>query len=362
MDQPTYDRLFADNRASHMIRATWSEPDDAYPEDLTVVICTGKARSDPPQYSPRMTIQLCLESLLRFYPDIRVLVVNGAPTDQDSSLYLDYMSLKYKHVKVWHRGGENSHGDMMNDAIRYHVRTNLVMLLDNDSMIHRPGLVEGMLEQMQPGVFATGATMIVSRKNEACGVPFDDTDVLRYAHPSCAIVNRSMYIQVRPFCNHGAPCWASMADAEKNGWIVESFNVKDYSCHLSGHSWCNPRTIWNNDHDVVLKPFVSFILESAISLDDQTDHDFECLPLGKPLHENVIIHDGFPAKEVNNRLYDLRFRVHGEYVCKVSKTLPGNFVHVLRKQAVDTKLPEVITIEGITAARRMKWQNDNCLK
>lgn len=365
MDQPTYDRLFTENRASDMIRTQFKDP--VINSKVTVLICQGKMSNDPHDYSPRSLTQLCLESLLRFYPFIPVFVVNGSPGDYDSSLYLDLMALKYKNVKVWHRDDLNSHGDMMNDAIRNHITTEFVMLLDNDSIIRREGLIEGMMDQMKEGVFATGSTMIVSRKNEACGVSYDETDVLRYAHPSCAIINRAMYLQVRPFCNHGAPCWASMVDAEIKGWKVESFPVVDYECHLSGASWCNPRTIWSYDNDTLTRPFITFIATSPDhlkQLEKQTDHDFDILVPGKKMKCNVIIHDGNPAKAVDNRIYDLRFRVKGHYVCLILEnvvSIDENFVKYLRKEIVKESLPEELTYGGLRVVSRRKWQYEDCL-
>ena len=178
--------------------------------------------------------------------------------------------------------------------------------MDNDNAIHRGGFIEGMMDQLKdPNMLATGATMIVSRVNEACGAPHDENDILRYAHPSCAIIKKSMYLDLPQFVNHGAPCCYTMIAAEKKGYSIGSYPIKDYLCHLSGASWCNPRPVWYNDHDVFTRPFVTFVItdiSQVKQLENQTDHDFDVQVLGPLRSENVIMHDGEPVKNVYNKL------------------------------------------------------------
>lgn len=360
MEQELYDRLERENQAISMIRPFWEYSYKPYPEDVTVLICQG---------NQRFLTQLTIESLMRFYPEIPIFVVNGSPQDYDSTLYLQLMELKHPNIKVWHRGGVNSHGDMMNEAIRNHITTEYVLLLDNDNIIHRGGFIEGMLSQIKGDrqMWATGATMIVTRKGEACGVPQDESDVLRYAHPSCSIIKRSVYLQLPPFCNHGAPCCYSFIDAEKMGYTTGSYPISDYESHLSGASWCDPKTIWYNDHDVMIRPFLSVIVTNPIQVNElknQTDHDFECHVLGKHMKESVIIHDGKEKKAVDNRLYDLRYRIKGDYVLLLLENVEGiseNYVMQLRRAVIEQRLPDELEFGGLRIVKRKKWQYEDSL-
>ena len=364
-----YDQLKKDHGAMEMVRPFWEHQIPTYPENLTVIICQGADN--------RTTTQMTLESLLRFYPSISVLIVNGQPGDFDSHNWSQLASLKYPNVKIWDRGGLNSHGDMMNDAIRDHISTEFVMLLDNDNVIHRPGLIEGMLKQLEdPQMFATGPTMIVSKKGEACGIPLSEADILLYAHPSCAIIKRSIYMQegIRPFCNHGAPCVFTMIDVQNKGYTVGSFPVDQYESHLSGHSWCVPQPIWYNDHDVYLRPFLTFVLtaEDQVKwLQMQSDKDFDIVPLGKKITKKVVIHEGSPHhpvghdyQDVDNRLYDIRFRVHGEYVCVILEmigSISSGFVATARDEVVKQGYPDEINLGDLRLVKRKVWQNVDCL-
>lgn len=364
MDITSYEILKEKHQAIEMVRPFWDYSYDPDPQNVTVLICAGVAVG-----TARTITQLTLESLLRFYPEVPVFIVNGNPADYDLTLYLQLQELAHKNIKVWHRGGINSHGDMMNEAIRQFINTKYVLLFDFDNVVHRGGFIEGMIDQLDSddNMFATGATMIVSRKGEACGLPENESDILRYAHPSCSLIRRDMYLKVRTFTNHGAPCVYSFIDAEKKGWSVGSFPVSYYESHLSGAGWCNPKTIWYNDHDVMMRPFLTFIVTTPAQvefLSTQTDHDFEVHTLGKRMKESVIIHDNKPKKEVDNRLYDIRFRVKGEYVCILLENISGmsdSYVLELRKAVIEKGLPDELDFAGLRVVRRKKWQYEDAL-
>ena len=361
MENPEYQQLLKDNKAIDMVRPFYTHKNDVKPKDVTVVICQGNKRS---------LTELCLSSLLRFYPDIDVLVVNGSPFDYDSTNYLKLMALKHSNVRVLEWAKSNSHGVMMDTSIRNNVSNEYVLLMDNDTIVERGGWIEPMVEQLEsnPNMFATGTLMVVSMANDSCGIPHDADDVLRHAHPSCSILKRSMYLGFRGATDHGAPLCYTMADAKLHGREIGSFPIDQYVSHLSGASWTMPRTIWNNDHDVPKRPFITFIVSEPTHislLNQQSDHDFDLVPLGSPIVDNVVIHDGEPSKDINNRLFDLRFRVMGEYVCFLPPdltTLTSNYVAELRQHVVERLLPDRIYVGGLESIKRTVWQGKDCFE
>lgn len=358
MTEFDYEEAKVRHQAIEMIRPFYTHKNKVSHEDLTVVICQGKKR---------FLTQLCLESLLRFYPDIKVLVVNGSPDDFDSSNYLHYLALKDNNVEVWDWDGINSHGNMMEGAIRHKVTTEHILLMDNDTIVERGGFIEGMMEQLKdPKMFATGTLMIVSKRNDSCGVPTTEDDLLRHAHPSCSIIKKSMYVQFRPAADHGAPLCYTMADAEKHRMKIGSFPVDEYVSHLSGASWTVPRTIWNNDHNVFIRPFVTFIMTDGNQykmLQSQHDNDYNALMLGKRVQDSVVIH-GQESCNVNNFLFDLRFRVSGEYVCVLPQdlfTMSIDYVTELRRKVVEEGIPDRINVGGLDNVKREVWQQKDCM-
>jgi hypothetical protein len=158
-----------------------------------------------------------------------------------------------------------------------------------------------------------------------------------------------------------------MMAAEARGLRIGHWPVDLYTAHLSGASWCVPKTIWNHDNNVPLRPFVTFIVtneKQVLELAGQEDHDFDILPLGNHITDTVVVHDGSPSV-ISNRLYDLRFKAHGEYVCmlppsidRVDKVIVG----LIKKAAIDQKAPAELNVGGLRIVKRAIWQRIDCLQ
>lgn len=325
--------------------------------DVTVLICQRKTKD---------LTQLTIESLLRFYPDINILVIDGDSRD-DSTLYLRWKAvtvpnLKLVELRVSDKQKHNSHGETMDEAIRNHIKTKYVLLLDSDVITHRGGFIEGMREQIEKeGLYATGTLMIVSEKGEACKPPESEEDVLRYAHPSCSLYDAEKYRTLKEFTDHGAPCALNMIDAKKKGLGIGYFPVDKYANHLSGGSWCEPATIWKHDFGVYLRPFVTFI---GNNVNMQTDLDFDIVPyVHTPKKHFVILHEDLIKREIENILYDIRFKVHGEYVCDLqTEFIVNDFVTQVKQEAIRNNAPDTLEVDGHVVYRRNYWQNKICLE
>lgn len=348
-----------DSRQVPMVRPFWEEPENHEFDNLTVLIC---------QYETKFITQLCLESLLRFYPTINILVVNGSPHDHDSTLYLRLMALQYKNIKIWERVGRNSHGETMDEALRNYISTRYVLLLDSDTIVMRGGFIEKMLKKFNQNImlYAIGTLMLVSSKNDACGEPLNEDDIMRYAHPSCSIYDRNIYLTLKPFCDHGAPCVYNQKDALRNLYDIEYFPVDEYVLHLSGASWCKPKTIWANDYDVKLRPFLTFIVNSQTIFNElykQIDNDFDIILASKEVDDHCVIH-GKQDFQVNNMVFDLRFRVNGMYVCRVTKNIESiydMFVRDAKRLVIENNLPNELVVGGLIIYERKYWQENICM-
>lgn len=313
--------------------------------------------------------RLCLESLLRFYPDIPILVMDGDSADE-SLLYLRWKSLTEKNISLVELKGvvgkHNSHGVAMHDCLTKFIKTKYVLLLDSDTIIFRGGFIEWMLDQIQgtDNMFATGTLMEVSNSNDAIGAPKDDEDILRYAHPSCSIIDREKYIQFKSVSSdHGSPLVYVMKEAKELGMCVGYFPVDKYVAHLSGSSWSEPRTVWKHDFGVQARPFISFITESAgmfNQLTQQTGNDFEIITALKNGSGSVILHENLVTVPLeNNRIFTSRFNLRGEYVCvlKDGDIISKDLVYLAKIISIDKQAPDEFDILGIKFIRRKVFQN-----
>ena len=367
MDQLYYDQLCDSVGAMRgMIRPEWHEEEfhkNSYiNKNITVLMCQRKTKD---------ITQLALESLLRFYPDIPILVVDGKSQD-DSIIYLRYMALLYPNIKVWERDSDvPSHGIAMDEAIRNFIDTKYVLLMDSDVISMRYGYIEGMLEQFKdnPKLFATGTLMLVTYANQACGAPRDDSDVLRYSHPSLSLMDVSIYKQLRPFENHGAPCVFTMMDAAAKGYYVGAYPVDKYTAHLSGASWTEPRTIWPSDLGTFIRPFITFIASlpgQLTELTNQLDHDFDIMTYATLSDSNKILHGPNPNPlRIINKFLNIRFNVTGHYVCFLNEyitKIDDMFVIFCKKAVIEQKAPDELNVGGIRLVKRQVWQLNDALK
>lgn len=308
--------------------------------------------------------RLCVESLLRFYPDIRILAVDGESND-DSLLYLKWKEITVPNFKLWERKGKligefTSHGATLDEAIRHHITTKHVLMVDSDVIIERGGFIEGMLAQIAgtDNMYATGTLMEVSDSNDAIGDPKDETDILRYAHPSLSLYDRDIYLKLRPARDHGSPLCDNMQDAKREGYVVGCFPVDRYALHCSGASWCSPRTVWNNDHNIFLRPFFTFITNTMNSLDKQSSNDFEIITALKEGDGHVILHENLVDVDLRgNSIFTSRFNVRGEYVCILSDNASNDLVYLAKLKAIDKNAPDSFKIGDVEFIRRKIFQN-----
>lgn len=349
-------------KTTPLIRPEWDyqEFHRKYWKDSVTIVMAERDTTD--------VTKLCLESILRFYPDIPIVIVDGGSED-DSINYVRYLSKTRENITLWERFGRNGHGDMLNEGIRNYVTTKFVLIMDNDTIVHRGGWIEDMLAWMYAStkedkpIYALGSLMLVTYKGDGCGDPADESDVLRYTHPSCAMIRLEQYLQLRPFVEHGAPLVYNMKEAQDKGLRIEYFPVEKYVSHLSGASWTNPyRTIWKDDNDVFVRPFFTFIardVNALLALQTQNDKDFEILLAGtKGGGQYHIFNIG--QHDVNNDLFPLRFRVHGHYICEltnVTYALDAWHIKNLKQRLIASDLPEEMEINGMKLIKRKLWQS-----
>jgi len=329
-------------------------------KDVTVLICQRKTRD---------LIQLCIASLLTHYPEVKILVVDGVDADvlDESTIYLRFMSKLYKNLEHWERIGRNSHGESMNEAIQQRITTPLFITMDSDIIIRRGGYIEGMMEQMRanPKMYATGSLMIQSIRGEACSPPEEPADELRYAHPSLSMFHTATYKTLKPFTDHGAPCAINMIDAHRKQLEVGSFPIANYVQHLCGASWQEVCTVWDDDGDTLVRPFITFIVSAQTNmkmLTTQTDHDFNIVTIGNYVQQKVGTY--VRPFDVSNYLYDIRFRVSGHYVCMLNESITNlvpETVAQMKLAIIEAGAPEEITWGGLICKQRKAWQKSDSL-
>lgn len=327
---------------------------------VTFVIC---------QKNTKSTIQLALESIYRFYPDVNVVVMDDNSTD-NSVLYLQYMLLMKPNLKVyWNKGEVFGHGNAMHFGICEFVKTEFVMMMDSDVIITRGGFLQEMMDvyKTNPKLYGIGTLQISSYKNNG-GEPIDIADIVPYGSPNLCMYHTATYLELPQALTDGTPLILNNKGAMDAGLEIAYYPTDKYSLHIGGHGWATIPTIWIDDADVKLRPFLTMIVSSdTITNIIQNDTDFDVVFTAPKVQKEVIFTDGSEKKSINNNLYGIRFNISGEYIVDCSSgliagSLPNDFVTELKKKVVEEKAPDIIDVYGMKCYRRRYFQKVNCLQ
>jgi glycosyltransferase involved in cell wall biosynthesis len=328
---------------------------------VTFVIC---------QKNTKSTIQLALESLFRFYPDVNVVVMDDNSTD-DSVLYLQFMELIKPNLKVyWNKGELFGHGNAMDFAICELVKTEYVMMMDSDVIITRNGFLEQMLMAYlsNPKLYGIGTLQISSYKNNG-GEPIDIPDIVPYGSPNLCMYHVPTYLTLPPALTDGTPLILNNKGARDKGLEIAYYPTDKYSLHIGGHGWATIPTIWIDDADVKLRPFLTIVIPYYLEMEAiQSDNDFDLVMISKKTTKEVVFTDGSEKKSVDNWLYDVRFNIHGEYVLDLTEggsrvvKVHEFFVAELKKKVIEEKAPDIVEVYGMKCYRRRYFQKVNCLQ
>lgn len=351
-----------------MDRPFWTEPQHPEVDKVTVLICQNQTPD---------RIRLCIESILTFYPTIKILVVTSDVHDE-SYWYLKYKEARNPNIKIFERSGNQNHGDAMHDGITGYVKTRYFLTMDSDTIVKHGGWIELMVKEIdRVDVFSIGTLNLTTWSNDAIGNPKNEADTLNYTHPSCSMYDKQLYeamsaegqlipdannITVRPlFCNHGAPCWSIMKAAKVRGYEVLGFPVEDYVMHLSGYSWTGPIVVWKSDYDVFIRPLVTFVSEGDFIYQD--DYDFDIVIMQEEFSGYFVTfnEDSTDSKPVriNNKLFNQRLRITGDYVCiiEIGRDIPYDLVRKLRNEVIKDPNRDVIVIDKFQFYTRKYYQS-----
>lgn len=326
--------------------------------DVTVICC---------QRQTKVAIQLMLESLLRFYPDIPIIISDDDSKD-DSAQYLQYKELVTPNLFVWMRGeGKfHGHGMQLDEMLKQFVKTKYCLLLDSDIIVERGGFLEWMIPIMEgdDNLYAIGTMHYASYINNG-GEPFSPEDAIPYPHPQCSLIRADKYLKMdNPFIVDGAPLILNMKEAFDKKMGVAYYPTDKFISHRGGSSYVKPIPVWSDDHDVYLRPFVTFIIAPTQRfITDSSDSDFDIVIAKNFVETEVVLHKR-EAQKVKNNIYDLRFKCNGEYVCDARNSyvqLEETFISRLKDEVIKQSAPDELIVDGLRFVKRNVWQQNDSL-
>lgn len=178
-----------------------------------------------PNYKTLNLIQRIVEGLLKYYPQVRLLLIDNSSGDA-STEYIKTMVSGKHNIRVILNHVNVGHGPAMHQGVGI-CETPLVCLVDSDCIIRRGDALEVMAAPFSdPKVYVVGEILhIDAGGNTRKKGPL-------YVHPSRMMIDRQKYWKLPPFNHHGAPVVLNIRGAIKAGYkLVHVPNLDKYFCH-----------------------------------------------------------------------------------------------------------------------------------
>lgn len=185
-------------------------------------------------YNTKTLLRNCVDSIREFYPDLKLIIVDGSA--KRNACYIYSKSLNSKTTRVINVEYNIGHGKGMKLGISV-CPTKYFVLIDSDIIMTGKPL-ERMRRLMDYEYYGVGNIIGVDRNGNNC-----EGRSVKYLHPYFAMINKEIYIQHAPIIHHGAPMIDAMMDlhTNKKASLLRGFDLKDTVIHLGrGTRLLNP--------------------------------------------------------------------------------------------------------------------------
>lgn len=177
----------------------------------------------------------CLKSVRHFYPNIRIIVVDGTPSECEFFNSVKDVVSKFNNVTFIPCGYNIGHGRGMNIGITL-AETPYVLICDTDVTIDYKNSIEDMLALAKDNTLAIG--QIIPVPKQSYGLSCGGDNILIVA-PYFHIINKKEYVRYLPYIHNGGPTCLTMADVFSRGLekeVLIDFPVRKYVAHPGGGS------------------------------------------------------------------------------------------------------------------------------
>lgn len=187
-------------------------------EQITVIV---------PNYRTPKLIRRVVEGLLKFYPQVRLLLIDNNSKDS-SRKYIRRIVDRDHNIRAIFNHVNTGHGAAMHQGVLLS-ETRLVCLIDSDCIIKRKGALEGMASYFSdPKVYAVGESVLV----DAGGNTRREGSL--YILPSRMMIDRKKYLTLPSFNHHGAPAVLNIWGATASGYKLVNVPKLDKYIHHPG--------------------------------------------------------------------------------------------------------------------------------
>ena len=197
-----------------------------------------------------------VNSFLKFYPDIRIIVFDNGSKDNSSEIIKGFVE-KHSNIQAHFSKKNIFHGPAMDFALRNLVKTKYCFILDSDTETLKGGFLEEMkniLEKSENN-YAIGSEENVNKRG------FLDADgKIRIIISPFMLLKKSIYLKFSPFIHHGQPVMFNFNEAAKNGYAIFNYPIEEYINHL----WQGTASRFG--YKLGVKSKIDFVVEKLLNL------------------------------------------------------------------------------------------------
>lgn len=188
-------------------------------------------------YKTAHLVDLSLKAFRKFYPKVKLIVVNNSPEDDECTTALIEFAKEDKNTLIIQLDKNYGHGPGLNRGMEY-VKTPYVYIFDSDTEMIKDNMLENMLSEMDSHTYGIGFTRLTSRggSHRDKGT-LDDPEVMRYMHPLACVISMHQYKKFPKFSSGGAPFNKAMSAIKDTG--IESLLIKHFPVIVGGRLHAN---------------------------------------------------------------------------------------------------------------------------
>lgn len=186
-------------------------------------------------YNTKDLIQRAYESVRKFHPYMKIIIIDGS--DKDNDCYSYVCKLAGEKTRVFHAAENIGHGLGLAVGLSY-VTTPYALIFDSDiEMLKSP--VYDMLRMMEEDTYGVGYVEKTAFDGHEWGSKpiHQKQGWMRYLHPYFCLIQLKEYKKYEPFIHHGAPAVNTCLDIHKRG--LGNRVIKEFPGlgHSSGKGW-----------------------------------------------------------------------------------------------------------------------------
>lgn len=193
-------------------------------------------------YNTRDLLKACIESIRKFYPILKIIVIDGSPADSDCWQYCQTLLNNDMCATVKCLEYNCGHGPGMVKGIEL-CETDYFLLCDSDVEILRAWTIQAMMEAARidlgirnaykkleelPGeyfIYGVGDIQIVNESGS------NSENGIYYLHPHFALINKNEYLKYDHIINHGAPMLKAMNSIQNKNSFLAKFDLSNFITH-----------------------------------------------------------------------------------------------------------------------------------